>query len=124
MSRPMLKLTRALAVGLSLTAMLLVASMISTPVSAAKRFIAIGTGGPTGVYFVVGNSVCRMVHKEAAEGRKEGRKHGIRCSAPSTGGFTYNIGPICPGGLGFGGGRSAWQAPAGQGEAPGRRKPV
>ena len=39
-----------------------------------KVFISIGTGGPTGVYFVVGNSVCRMVHKEAAEGRKSGRK--------------------------------------------------
>ena len=60
-----------------------------------KRFISIGTGGPTGVYFVVGNAVCRMVHKEAAEGRKEGRKHGIRCAAPSTGGSTYNIGQIC-----------------------------
>ena len=46
-----------------------------------KKFISIGTGGPTGVYFVVGNSVCRMVHKEAAEGRKSGRKHGIRCAA-------------------------------------------
>ena len=34
-----------------------------------RIFIAIGTGGPTGVYFVVGNSICRMVHKEAAEGR-------------------------------------------------------
>ena len=47
----------------------------------AADFISIGTGGPTGVYFVVGNSVCRMVHKEAAEGRKKGRKHGLRCAA-------------------------------------------
>ena len=67
-----------------------------------KKFISIGTGGPTGVYFVVGNSVCRMVHKEAAEGRKSGRKHGIRCAAPSTGGSTYNIGQICQGELDFG----------------------
>jgi hypothetical protein len=59
-----------------------------------KRFIAIGTGGPTGVYFATGNAICRLVHKEAAEGRKKGRKHGIRCSAPSTGGSTYNIGQI------------------------------
>ena len=42
----------------------------STPAEAqGKQFIAIGTGGPTGVYFVVGQSVCRLVHKEAAEGR-------------------------------------------------------
>ncbi len=76
---------------------------------AQKRFIAIGTGGPTGVYFVVGNSICRMVHKEAAEGRKKGRKHGIRCSAPSTGGSTYNIGQISQGELDFGVAQSDWQ---------------
>ena len=62
-----------------------------------KRFIAIGTGGPTGVYFATGNAICRLIHKEAAEGRKKGRKHGIRCSAPSTGGSTYNIGEIAEG---------------------------
>ncbi len=76
---------------------------------AAKKFIAIGTGGPTGVYFVVGNSICRMIHKEAAEGRKKGRKHGIRCSAPSTGGSTYNIGQISEGELDFGVAQSDWQ---------------
>ena len=74
-----------------------------------KNFISIGTGGPTGVYFVVGNSVCRMVHKEAAEGRRLGRKHGIRCSAPSTGGSTYNIGQISQGNLDFGVAQSDWQ---------------
>jgi TRAP transporter TAXI family solute receptor len=74
-----------------------------------KRFIAIGTGGPTGVYFVVGQSVCRMVHKEAAEGRKKGRKHGIRCAAPSTAGSTYNIGNIKAGELDFGVAQSDWQ---------------
>ena len=66
----------------------------TSPAEAKKTFISIGTGGPTGVYFVVGQSVCRMVHKAAAEGRKTGRKHGIRCSAPSTGGSNYNIGQI------------------------------
>ncbi len=74
-----------------------------------KKFIAIGTGGPTGVYFVVGNSICRMLHKGAAEGRKKGRKHGIRCSAPSTGGSTYNIGQISEGELDFGVAQSDWQ---------------
>ena len=74
-----------------------------------RQFISIGTGGPTGVYFVVGNSVCRMIHKEAAEGRKKGRKHGIRCAAPSTGGSTYNIGQICQGELEFGVAQSDWQ---------------
>ena len=74
-----------------------------------KTFISIGTGGPTGVYFVVGQSICRLVHKAAAEGRKTGRKHGIRCSAPSTGGSTYNIGQIREGELDFGVAQSDWQ---------------
>ncbi len=78
-------------------------------VQAKKRFISIGTGGPTGVYFVVGQSVCRMVHKEAAEGRKKGRKHGIRCSAPSTAGSTYNIANIQADELDFGVAQSDWQ---------------
>ena len=78
-------------------------------VAQERQFISIGTGGPTGVYFVVGNSVCRMVHREAAEGRKKGRKHGIRCAAPSTGGSTYNIGQICQGELEFGVAQSDWQ---------------
>ncbi len=74
-----------------------------------KRFIAIGTGGPTGVYFATGNAICRLVHKEAAEGRKKGRKHGIRCSAPSTAGSTYNIAQISAGELDFGVAQSDWQ---------------
>jgi hypothetical protein len=74
-----------------------------------KRFIAIGTGGPTGVYFATGNAICRLVHKEAAEGRKKGRKHGLRCSAPSTAGSTYNIAQISEGELDFGVAQSDWQ---------------
>ena len=101
---------------LKLTMYALAAVLLATPLAVADessapetQFISIGTGGPTGVYFVVGNSVCRMVHKEAAEGRKEGRKHGIRCAAPSTGGSTYNIGQICQGELEFGVAQSDWQ---------------
>jgi len=87
------------------------------------NFISIGTGGPTGVYFVVGNAVCQMVHREAAEGRSEGRKHGIRCSAPSTAGSTYNIGQICEGQLDFGVAQSDWQYHAYEGDTPDRVNP-
>jgi uncharacterized protein len=87
------------------------------------EFISIGTGGPTGVYFVVGNSVCRMVHKEAAEGRSKGRQHGIRCAAPSTAGSTYNIGQICEGELDFGVSQSDWQFHAFLGDKPDRVNP-
>lgn len=81
----------------------------SKQADARSKFVAIGTGGPTGVYFVVGNAICRMVHKEAAEGRKKGRKHGLRCSAPSTAGSNYNIGQIRQGALDFGVAQSDWQ---------------
>ncbi len=94
----------------------------SAPAQAQKKFIAIGTGGPTGVYFVVGNAICRMVHKEAAEGRKEGRKHGIRCAAPSTGGSIYNINNIASGELDFGVAQSDWQYHAYKGDAPDKVK--
>jgi TRAP transporter TAXI family solute receptor len=93
-----------------LVAALVSLATLSLPLQAAGRvFIAIGTGGPTGVYFVVGNSICRMVHKEAAEGRKQGRQHGIRCAAPSTGGSTYNIANVKEGELDFGIAQSDWQ---------------
>lgn len=94
----------------ALSAFAAAALSTSLPGNAAEHtFIAIGTGGPTGVYFQVGQAVCQMVHAEAAEGRKEGMKHGIRCSAPSTGGSTYNIGQIAEGELDFGVAQSDWQ---------------
>jgi TRAP transporter TAXI family solute receptor len=97
-------------------------AMGTTPAS-AQEFISIGTGGPTGVYFVVGNSVCRMVHKEAAEGRKSGRKHGLRCAAPSTAGSPYNIGQICQGELDFGVAQSDVQSQSVKGSNPDRVVP-
>ncbi|MGH6620452.1 MAG: TAXI family TRAP transporter solute-binding subunit, partial [Alphaproteobacteria bacterium] len=48
-----------------------------------KKFISIGTGGVTGVYYPVGGAICRLVN----QGRRD---HGIRCSAESTGGSVEN----------------------------------
>jgi len=50
---------------------------LSTPlttVAKSAEFFSIGTGGPTGVYFQVGNAVCKMVAKlqSAEHGRKKG----------------------------------------------------
>ena len=41
----------------------LVMFAVSTPFTTAKsaEFFSIGTGGPTGVYFQVGNAICKMV---------------------------------------------------------------
>ncbi len=57
--------------------------------AASRRFVAIGTGGPQGVYIAVGNAVCRMINKNAA-----GKKNSLHCSAPSTGGSVYNINAV------------------------------
>ncbi len=100
-------LIRTLSVAGALTAA--AALSLTDAAQAQQRFISIGTGGPTGVYFVVGNAICRMVHKEAAEGREGGRQHGIRCAAPSTGGSIYNINSIRAGELDFGVAQSDWQ---------------
>ena len=65
------------------------AFMLPLDAKAAKRFVAIGTGGPTGVYFIAGSAICKMVQKAAGE-----KKDALRCSAPSTGGSVYNINAI------------------------------
>jgi hypothetical protein len=55
--------------------------------AAQEQFVTIGTGGQTGVYYVVGQSVCKLVNRGGAE-------HGIKCTAPSTGGSVDNINSI------------------------------
>ncbi|MDH3475020.1 MAG: TAXI family TRAP transporter solute-binding subunit [Rhodospirillales bacterium] len=68
----------------------------SGPAAAAEqKFITIGTGGVTGVYYPTGGAICRLVNK----GRKE---HGIRCSVESTGGSVYNVNTIRAGELDMG----------------------
>ncbi|MEO0791139.1 MAG: TAXI family TRAP transporter solute-binding subunit [Pseudomonadota bacterium] len=70
--------------------------------TAQQRFISIGTGGVTGVYYPTGGAICRLVNKDR-------KKHGIRCSAESTGGSIYNINTIRQGELEFGVAQSDWQ---------------
>ena len=79
------------------------ATTTATPTAqAAQQFVSIGTGGVTGVYYPTGGAICRLVNK----GRK---KHGIRCSAESTGGSVYNINTVRAGELEFGVAQSDWQ---------------
>ena len=56
----------------------------------SAEFFTIGTGGATGVYFAVGNAICKMVGKleSSDHGRKDGKDKAYRCAAPSTGGST------------------------------------
>jgi TRAP transporter TAXI family solute receptor len=66
-----------------------------TSVAAEQKFVTIGTGGVTGVYYAVGGAICRLVNKDRA-------KTGIRCSVESTGGSVYNVNTIKAGELDFG----------------------
>jgi hypothetical protein len=110
----------AVGVGLAL------AAVAPAPATAQEKrvFITIGTGGPTGVYFAAGNAICRLIHKEAAEGRKEGRPHGIRCAAPATEGSKDNIEQVADGQLDFGIAQSDLQYHAYRGDEPEAIRPV
>jgi len=69
------------------SAALSLAAVTATPAVAQEKFVTIGTGGQTGVYYVVGQSVCRLINRNASE-------HGIRCNAPSSGGSVANVNSI------------------------------
>jgi len=65
------------------------------PSMAQQKFITIGTGGVTGVYYAVGGAICRLMNKDR-------KTHGIRCSVESTGGSVFNVNTIKAGELDFG----------------------
>ncbi len=75
---------------------------MTAPASAQEKFITIGTGGQTGVYYVVGQSICALVNRGTSE-------HNIKCTAPSTGGSIANINAIKAGDQTMGVAQSDWQ---------------
>jgi len=58
-------------------------------------FIAIGTGGMTGVYYPTGGAIARMINKKM-------NVYHIRCTYESTGGSVFNINSVLSGDLEFG----------------------
>ncbi|MEE9447230.1 MAG: TAXI family TRAP transporter solute-binding subunit [Arenicellales bacterium] len=85
-------------------------SMASTPTIAAETFVTIGTGGQTGVYYVVGGAICKLVNR----GSKD---HDIKCTH-TTGGSVKNINGLRAGDLDMGVAQSDWQYHAYNGTAP------
>ncbi len=79
--------------------------------AAEERFITIGTGGQTGVYYVVGQSICRLVNRATAE-------TGLKCTAPSTGGSIANVNAIKAGDMTMGVAQSDIQYHAYNGSNP------
>lgn len=86
------------------------AMAVGTAAFAQDKFITIGTGGQTGVYFVVGQSICRLVNRGTAD-------HNLKCTAPSTGGSIANINAIKAGDMDMGVAQSDWQFHAYNGSA-------
>jgi TRAP transporter TAXI family solute receptor len=85
-------------------------TLTSVPGVAQQKFVTVGTGGVTGVYYAVGGAVCRLMNKDRA-------KTGIRCSVESTGGSVFNANAIKSGELEFGMAQSDIQYNAVKGEA-------
>lgn len=87
---------------LTFAGMIAAATLLTGAATAQQTFVAIGTGGVTGVYYPTGGAICRLVNRGRAE-------HGIRCGVESTGGSVFNINAIRGGELEFGVAQSDWQ---------------
>lgn len=72
------------------------------------KFITIGTGGITGVYYPTGGAICQMLNKKKDT-------YGVRCTVESTGGSVFNINAVLSGDMDFGIAQSDIQYKAYQG---------
>ncbi|MFV0432347.1 MAG: TAXI family TRAP transporter solute-binding subunit [Alphaproteobacteria bacterium] len=76
------------------------AAIAFTTSAVAENSVTIGTGGQTGVYYQVGQAVCKLVNAADVD---------INCVAPSTGGSIANINALKSGDQQFGVAQSDWQ---------------
>jgi TRAP transporter TAXI family solute receptor len=85
------------------------------PPQMADRFLVIATGGEGGVYYPVGNAICKLLNAERAD-------HGLRCSARTTAGSFYNVEALRRGEAEYALVQSDWQFHAVRGA--GRSQPL
>ena len=70
--------------------------LFGIPLAEAKtRFITIGTGGITGVYYPTGGAICKIM-------KKKEKVYKIRCTYESTSGSVFNVNAVMAGDLEFG----------------------
>ena len=70
-------------VGVAAFAMLIAASFAG-PASAQQKFVTIGTGGVTGVYYAVGGAICRLMNKDRAKTTASAARWNRPAARPST----------------------------------------
>lgn len=92
-------------------AALAVCAGLSVAQAADQRFVTIGTGAVTGVYYPAGGAICRLVNQQRAT-------YNIRCSVESTGASVFNLNAIRSGELDLGVAQSDAQYQALMGEGP------
>ncbi len=64
-------------------------------VDAKTRFVTIGTGGITGVYYPTGGAISKMINDQR-------KTYNIRCTVESTAGSVFNVNAVMGGDLDFG----------------------
>jgi uncharacterized protein len=89
-----MKITTKLAVTM-MSCFVMALTAVPEYLHAEQKFITIGTGGVTGVYYPAGGAIARLVNK----GKKV---HGLRATVESTGGSIYNLNAVSTGELDFG----------------------
>ncbi|MDQ7784058.1 MAG: TAXI family TRAP transporter solute-binding subunit [Desulfomonilaceae bacterium] len=81
----------------------LLASLLTFPIlllpmetsAAGTRFVSIGTGGVTGVYYPVGGSIAKLLNKKRGV-------YGLKVTAEATGGSVFNINALGKGDMDLG----------------------